>query len=78
MKGPGLKKLLTVTSFSTAGAARKSVDTGKTAVAVVIPTNLSSVLLGQNPGGAPTLSSTRTPPISSAGRSSRASPIRRC
>ena len=48
MKSTGLKKLLTVTSFSTAGAARKSVDTGKTAVAVVIPTNLSSVLLGQN------------------------------
>jgi ABC-2 type transport system permease protein len=46
MKSKGLNDILAVTSKPTAAAARKSVDDGKDAVAVIIPADLTKVLFG--------------------------------
>ena len=49
MKSKALKDILTVTSKPTVGAARKSVDDGKDAVAVIIPADLTTTLYGTDP-----------------------------
>jgi ABC-2 type transport system permease protein len=49
MKSPDLKGILTVSDKRSAAAARKSVDDGKTAAAVVIPADLSSAIFGTSP-----------------------------
>ncbi len=46
MKSKDLKSILAVTSKPTVAAARKSVDDGKDAVAVIIPAGLSKVIFG--------------------------------
>jgi len=46
MKSPDLRDILTVSDKPSAAAARKSVDDGKTAAAVVIPADLSSAIFG--------------------------------
>lgn len=46
LKSPDLKDLLTVSGKPSAAAARTSVDDGKSVVAVVIPSDLSSVVYG--------------------------------
>ncbi|MEI6726492.1 MAG: ABC transporter permease [Actinomycetes bacterium] len=46
LKSKGLKDILTVTSKPSVAAARKSVDDGKDAVAVIIPADLSKAVFG--------------------------------
>ena len=46
LKSKGLKDILTVTSKPSVAAARKSVDDGKDAVAVIIPADLSKAIFG--------------------------------
>jgi len=48
MNSKDLKDILAVTSKPTVAAARKSVDDGKSAVAVIVPADLSKVLFGTN------------------------------
>ncbi len=50
IQSPQLKDILAVTTKSSAAAARKSVDDGKSAVAVIIPADLSAVLYGTGAG----------------------------
>ena len=46
IKSPDLKDIVTVTGRSSAAAARASVDDGKTAAAVIIPSDFSGVIFG--------------------------------
>ena len=46
MKSPDLKDIITVSDKPSAAAARKSVDDGKTAAAVIIPFDFSGVIVG--------------------------------
>ena len=48
LKGKALKDILATTVKPTAEAARKSVDDGKEAVAVIIPADLSTAIFGTN------------------------------